>query len=195
MKNIYIFSRKMEQNKKRRMNNVSDVSDEKFVDELEQMPYLYRSIQAINFMNKNPFVIENFCNLFNEIEQYLLFIIHKFFSGVGFFYNRRNRECFKISNNISEEYGNICYFDMIVYSNLSHSVMNMNFSNFIYYLERKISDAFILIGRTLVEVNISFEGGIMFSLRLYEKNEYYNLLKGRDDDIKPNEVPEELNLI
>lgn len=183
----------MEQNKRKCTNDISDLSGIISMYKLQELQYLHRSIEAINYIDKNPLVIFNINNIFNEIEQYIIFIFKNFFSGIGFFYDKEYIDCYNINNYFSNNYGNCSRLNMIIFSTLSLKMLHLNFSNFITYLESKLIDCFIQMGIIKCDIKIHVEDGIMLNITIKQMaDDFFNLILNRNSYERECGIPGEL---
>jgi hypothetical protein len=150
----------MNENKKRRLHDISDQSgirldSNEILNFLDDYPYLYRSIQASNFMKHNPIVYnpnmkiidDNFIPLFSFIIEYIEFIFKKFFSNSGIYIN-------------NEEYINIDNEELSIYFNslLLDEDMEFNFSIFNKQLKLSINTFISNFNISNFKISIDCEG-------------------------------------
>lgn len=76
-----------ENNKKRRINEVSEDFDQNsFLDLLDEYPFLYRSLQAVHWMKSHPFKIQTGqtnVEYSKQVYDYFIYVLNRFFSGCG----------------------------------------------------------------------------------------------------------------
>lgn len=187
------FNDKME-NKKRRINDVSGVSDTQFVDELEQLPYLYRSIQAINWIKTNPFVVKDMSNIRLEFKSYIETIFIKFFSGIGFGYyvSDTSDTSYDIEEYLSDGKGLCKRIDFSFFNALPDSILKINYSTFVEYLRFSILENLIKQNIVNIGIHISIEVGICFSFTTYENNDTYGHLWYHKCDLRENKTTEQV---
>ena len=168
--------------KKRRIHNVSDIDDVQFVDELEELPYLYRSVQAINWIKKNPFMFTNRDTIYTDFKVYIENIMIKFFSGIGFGYDPENY--FEL-----EERNTTRFVEKLIeihyLSELSDNILMVNFATFIEFLTFNLRENLIKNGVTDNNVIIKIEEGMHFMLSTGRQNTFY------DEYFKKPELPTE----
>lgn len=171
-------------NKKRRLNDVSEIDDSQFLDQLDQLPYLYRSIQAINWINLNPLKINKTIDLPDQIEIYLKNIFEKFFSniGFGFIHNFPRRQ--HADKTIT--------FGLGFLNKLPDGELKVNFSTFIEFLNNKLIDTLIEFGIIYCNIDINIESGILFYFSFFTSDSGYNLIKTREINSRQNELPENI---
>lgn len=122
-------------------------------DTLNSYPYVYRCVQAIGYMDKNPLNIVP--GLTNEeyvklVGNYILNILQTFFSGCGLLHS-------KSRSNIDQN-----YFDIFVKTPLNQTDMNLNFSLLYASLEKHVSEAFYKIKCHWETFQCSSEGNWLY---------------------------------
>lgn len=122
---------------KRRRNEIEPIDAEDFLNKLDNYPYLFRSIQAGEYMIANPIefkpdMIEwKRIEIFSQCERYLSRIIRKFFTGCGLYY-------YEHSGSFAGDKG----MAIIILSPLYESQFNVNFSIFISQCQNILMEFF-----------------------------------------------------
>lgn len=156
-------------NKRRRSNEIEDNNGEfnqdKFLDEINKYPFLYRSLQAGEYVQNNPLELlgDNHEVYINEVEAYVKMIIYKFYSGSGIWIQDGNFS--DIGKSYLRDDGLCLYINFAV--PIIASSFNLNFSFFIFHLERTITDAFNKKNIKFIKFAIGGEGEVFdFSLHI-----------------------------
>ena len=161
--------------KRRRLNDIDNIDSERLLDSLDEIPFIYRSIQGVVYMKENPFVASE-TNYIECAISYICHVVEKSFKGCGFYHAP---EELKIEKDRA---------DLMIGTPVKESDFNVNFSLFMSFAQKMIHKELRKIN-PLIEVSFRGEGSWMnFAFRTFDDEISSRIFSYCDDRVSERPI-------
>lgn len=160
------------ESKKRRINEVNNeivkFDTDVLLDNLNEFPFIYRSIQAVSFMKSNPLVLP--MNLSKKeylilTRNYIFEITKMFFGGCGLSYNLNDQS-------LSDE-----RMEIFIETPVNETMIDINFSLFMSFLEFTLKSSYSSKIDNLRSIGCRGEGNLIWiEIDLSSDDSYFNAI-------------------
>lgn len=154
-------------NKRRRINDVEteniNFNSEEILNNLDTYPFLYRAIQSISYIKKNPLMLSSNSNITEEIKNYIMEVTRLYYGGLGLSYNPNET---KINENTLEIY---------IDTPFTNEDASLNLYFFLELMKKEVKDSFFRNNLIFKKITFVVDGNMLwFNVTLFRNDEEMN---------------------